>query len=121
MEESVKNKYNVAGGNVGAFGDNAKAENFVQQNLTQVTQTVDLVKLVNELSQLASIAHEKAVEPEHQIDISAINAAKVSAEKGDESKTLQCLRSVSKWGLEMATQVGATLVAEIIKKHMGIS
>jgi Cdc6-like AAA superfamily ATPase len=48
--------------------------------------------LAGQLAELAEAARAQASEPEHQMAIGSIEAAKAAAEKGDESKALAFLR-----------------------------
>ncbi len=112
-------KYSISGGQQGAVGDNATAHDFTQQQIVQ-PQPVDLKVLAEQLGQVIATAKMQATEPEHQMDIGAIEAAKAAAEKGDESKAIRFLKSAGKWTLDIATDMGAKVVAELLKAHMGL-
>jgi len=119
MSEEIK--YSISGGQQGAVGDNATAHNFTQTQAAQSsTAPVDLAVLASQLQQLAVAAQERATDPEHQMAIGAIQAAKSAAEKGDESKAISFLKTAGKWALDIATDIGAKVAAELLKKQMGI-
>lgn len=112
-------KYSISGGQQGAVGDNATAHGFTQQQVVQ-QQPVDLKTLAEQLGQVIAAAKTQATEPEHQMAIGAIEAAKVAAEKGDESKAMTFLKSAGKWTLDIATDIGAKIAAELIKAQIGL-
>lgn len=112
-------KYNISGGQQGAVGDNATAHDFTQQQITQ-QQPVDLKVLAEQLGQVVAAAKTQATEPEHQLAIGSIEAAKAAAEKGDESKALSFLKTAGKWVLGIADDIGAKIAVEVIKKQIGL-
>ena len=111
-------KYNISGGQIGAVGDNASASNFTQNQGSQ--QPLDMKALAEQLGQVAEVAQRKATEPEHQMAIGSIQAAKAAAEKGDEAKALSFLKTAGKWALDIATDISAKIAAEVIKKQIGL-
>jgi hypothetical protein len=106
-------------GQAGAFGSRAKAESNTF-NQIQINQDIDMRALAKELEQISEYLAADAGDPEKEEDISTIVLAKNAAQRGDKVKALERLSSVGKWVVDAATQVGASLVAAIIQKQMGL-
>jgi hypothetical protein len=110
------------GTNVGAMGDNAKAENVTFKNTTSEPTSldaIDLTVLASELARLRPLAREKAREPEHDEAIVALGKAESAAKNGDTSAALSWLRTAGGWASKIATDFSATLVAKLIEKQIG--
>lgn len=117
-----QNKYK-AEGNVGAMGDNASATNFTQNSLKyDLPDNFDYSKLRTELQSLKLHLQENKDEnnSEHLDAISSVIKAEKSASEKDKKGVLDYLKKTGNWALNAATQIGATLAAEVIKKSMGM-
>ena len=80
---------------------------------------VDLPTLANELGLFRKKIKEKADDSlEADIAGGEIAKAEIAAKQNDGPNVIKHLKSAGKWALDFASQVGATLVAEIIKKSM---
>jgi len=105
----------------GAMGPGAHAHDInFSQVWNQLSASFDLTSLANELSKLRVYLKEKATDAEHDITVGSLALAEQAAKKGDGSKTLEYLAKTGKWVLDAATQIGATLAAEAIKKSLGM-
>jgi hypothetical protein len=118
-EMIIGNKYQA--GQAGAIGPGAHAHdvNF-SQIWNQLAYTIDLPSLAAELSKLRATLKEKATDDEHDIAIGSLALAEQAAKKGNGSKTLEYLAKAGKWALDAATQIGATIAAEAIRKSLGM-
>jgi hypothetical protein len=108
-------------GQVGAMGPGAHAHDMnFNQVWNQFGHGIDLLSLAGELSKLRAELKKKTTDPEHDIAVGSLAIAEQAAKKGDGSKTLEYLAKAGKWALDSATQIGATVAAEAIKKSLGI-
>ncbi|PSL42295.1 hypothetical protein CLV51_1153 [Chitinophaga niastensis] len=113
------NKYKTVNSQVGAMGDNAHAENFVQQS--SITDNIDLNALAAELTKLRQHAKQESTDaPEHDEQIGALATAESAAKKGDKSKVMSALSTSGKWLLEIAEKIGVGLAVSVIKEATGI-
>jgi hypothetical protein len=115
---SGSSKYHISGGQQGAVGDNARAENF-QQNQS-IEQSFDAAELAHELVRVIEAMRKNASEPEEIAAVGNVEAAKKAAEKGDKPKALQFLKNAGQWALDAATDIGTSVAAEVIKKSMSM-
>lgn len=111
------NEYNFTNSQIGAAGENARAEGFTQNQM--VHQPVDLLVLDTELGQALEVARTRATEPDQKAATIYLESAKEEAKKGNESKALGYLKSAGKWALDIAEDIGTKLLAETIKSQMG--
>ncbi|MEN3332970.1 MAG: hypothetical protein V7641_2335 [Blastocatellia bacterium] len=112
-------KFEISG-QVGAVGPNAHAHDMTfNQIWNQLQGSIDLPKLADELSRLRQEMKKKAIEPEHDMAVSEIAKAEISAKAGEGSKTLEYLKSAGKWALDIATKIGTSLAVEALKKSLG--
>jgi hypothetical protein len=111
-------QYNISG-QAGAVGPGAKAEANTF-NQIPINQDIDMRALAKELEQLSEYLAADARDPEKEEDIATVVLAKKAAQRGDKGKALELLSSGGKWMIDAATQVGASLVAAIIQKQMGL-
>ena len=115
----MESKYKNTGGNVGAFGDKAHAENVIQVS-NQSLDSIDMETLVSELSTLWKKAREEATDVEHDRAVLEIREAEEALKSGDKSKVIGHLKSAGKWALDVATKIGTGVAAEAIKKSIGL-
>jgi len=101
--------YNISGGNQGAVGDNARAENFTQNSL-----------MARELSSLSAELAKRATTPEERSAAQDVAEAEQSAKSGDEQTMAKKLKSAGTWALQVATELGKDVVAEVISKQLGL-
>jgi len=120
-EETIMGDQYKVEGQAGAVGRNAKAKDmsFQQIRIEQLGE-VDLNALAQELTQLRGKMRGAATEPEHDIAIGHIAAAEAAAKKGDSPGVVQHLKDAGKWMFDFARDAGVNLVAEVMKKSMGL-
>lgn len=113
-------KYKITGGQQGAVGDHAKAENFVQV-WNNVAEQIDLEKLKAELNQLRTEARSQAKSPNEDIIVSELANAEIAASQDDGPKVLRHLANAGKWALDLATKIGTNVAAAAIKQSIGLA
>ncbi len=121
--QKMDQKNYKAEGNIGAFGENATASNFTQNNLEyKLPENFDYSKLSEELQALKNYLQNNKNEndEEHLDTISAVIKAEKASNNKDENGVIGFLKKASKWSLDAATQIGTSLAAEIIKKSAGL-
>jgi hypothetical protein len=111
----------VSGGQVGAIGSQAHAHDMTfNQIWNQVSNTIDLSKLAEQLGRLQQEMEVSSTEPEHKLAAGAVAAAKLSAEKQDGPKVVQYLKSAGKWTLGVAEKLGLEIAKEALKGALGM-
>lgn len=113
--QTVHNQYIV--NQAGAVGPNAHVHDMT---FNQLQTGLNLTQLAAELSTLRTALKGRASEPEHDMAVGVIAEAEVAAKQGNGQKALAGLKKAGKWTWEVATDIGTTLVAEVIKKQMGL-
>jgi hypothetical protein len=106
----------VYGGIVGAHVHHVN----LTQTWNQIRSTVDLAELAGQLSSLRAELLKRAHHPEHYTEIGAISSAEIEAKTGNGSKMLEYLSKAGRWTFEVATKVGVTLAADVLKEALGI-
>lgn len=118
IQKMEKNQnINVSGGQIGALGDGAIAQNFTQ-NQTIADKEIDLQQLVEELSRLRNQAKTESSTLEHDSEIGTLAGAEAAARAGDKPKVLELLSKAGKWTLDIATKIGTGLVVSILKDNI---
>ncbi|GAB3727206.1 hypothetical protein GCM10027594_09140 [Hymenobacter agri] len=104
----------------GAVGPNSSANNnvFNQTNYTLPDNT-NYELLSSELAKLKQELISKATLPEHYIAISEVANAEEATKNKDGNKVVKSLLTAGKWVLDAATDIGTSVVAEIITKQIG--
>jgi hypothetical protein len=101
--------YNIKGGNQGAVGDGAHAENFTQNLL-----------LTSELTSLSAELSKRANTPEELLAAKQVAEAEQAAKTGDEQSAVKKLKSAGAWALQVATELGTEVVTKIISSQLGL-
>ena len=115
----TRDQYNID--QAGAVGPGAKAEGMTFNQIQLNYQgEVDISALSTDLSKLREAMRQNAQEPEHFVELGNIAAAEAEAKEGNKSKAFEALAKVSKWAVETATMIGATVAAEAIKSSIGL-
>jgi len=115
----TRDQYNID--QAGAVGPGAKAEGMTFNQIQLNYQgEVDISDLSADLSKLREAMRQNAQEPEHFVELGNIAAAEAEAKEGNKSKAFEALAKVSKWAVETATMIGATVAAEAIKSSIGL-
>jgi hypothetical protein len=119
----VSSKYDFRNSQVGAAGDNAQAREFTQ---LRGGERLDLELLAQQLTRVTSKLEEEAHLAEQTGDesgkyaaaIESLDAARTAAQQGNESAALKYLSATGNWVFDFASKVGASLVAELIKREI---
>jgi hypothetical protein len=111
-------KYEVSGGQVGAFGERASAHDVTQNIVTGAG--IDLQPLLAELSTLRSHLVVQAKEAGDFVQIGAIAEAEQAAKAGDKGAVVKALSKTGKWALDAATAIGTSVAAAAIKGGLGL-
>lgn len=119
VENLMDAKYKITGGQQGAVGDNARAENFTQV-WAAAAGKIDLAALAAELTALRTALAGGASAPEHFNDLGKIAAAEQAARKGDGPGALEQLKSVGAWLWGAATKIGIGVAIAAAKTALGI-
>ena len=101
---------------IGTAGRNTRVRDV---SVTSANNPLDLEALANELFELQEQLKANASEPEHYSAIGEVGQAERAARDGDESKALQHLTSIGKWGLGVATGIGTQLAVAMAKANIG--
>jgi hypothetical protein len=100
----------------GAMGPNATAHhNVFQQVWNQSSDSIDLAKLADELSELRKAMRGCAEEADHDEAIGAIASAEKAARQQDGATVMARLKEAGSWALDVAKDVGKAVAAEAIK------
>jgi hypothetical protein len=120
-KETIMGDKYIISGQAGVVGKNARSKNnsFQQIHLSS-GQPIDLQKLAGELTRLRDHLKKQPLTEDQDLIVADIVQAKKAAEAKDGSKVLTFLKSAGQWGFGVATDIGATLAAEVIKKSMGM-
>jgi hypothetical protein len=119
-EVTMGDKY-INKGQAGAFGRTASAGDMsFQQTWNQLSDSTSLEKLVIELENLRQHMKDRAHEPEHYLAIAEVVKAEKAAKENDGVQVVKSLKTAGKWTLDTATDIGTSIVVEIIKKSMGM-
>jgi uncharacterized protein YjbI with pentapeptide repeats len=110
-------------GQAGAIGPNAHAHhNTFNQIWNQVKDSTDLPKLAEELAKLRTAMKqepvEEAAEIERDVAIAEVGKAQLEAKAGNGERMMGHLKSVGKIGYDVATKIGSSVLAELIKKSI---
>jgi len=118
--DNVRDKYES--GQVGVQGPNANAHDMTFNQLwSNCQKDIDLSLLANELELiLKKMASQAGDSAEAAVAGGEIAKAELAARQDDGPRVMQHLKSTGKWALDFATSVGSSLVAEVIKKSMGM-
>lgn len=112
-------QYNVK--QAGAVGPHAHAENVTLNQVvfeSSQQQDADTLKLQLELVRMEMAKSAKT--SDDFIAMGDVAKAEKAIELKDDKSTYEHLKSAGKWALDAATQIGASLAAEVIKKSMGM-
>ncbi|AYN27678.1 hypothetical protein D8682_12235 [Buttiauxella sp. 3AFRM03] len=124
-EVHMGDKYNVGEGNVVLI--HSTAQDISNRRDTEITtrESIDLVVLASQLSELRrELRRELALRddslPEHDIALGVLAEAEEAAREGtgDISKILGRLKGAASWCLDVATKIGVSVAADIIKSSL---
>ena len=112
--------YDISAGAIGAVGKKAKVVKSQVVQVGDIDSRLDLQKVGEELRALMTAMMQEATEPEHAVAIGEVGRAQVAASEGDEKSTVDYLKKAGSWALSVASSIGVTLVAAVLKGEIGI-
>jgi hypothetical protein len=108
-------------GQAAAFGPHAQAHDVTfTQVWNQISATIDLPQLENELGALRQALKKQASLPEHDIAIAEVASAEIAAKNRDGNKVIEHLRKAGKWVRQVAIDTSCELAASVITKALGM-
>ena len=105
-------------GQAGALGPQAVGTIINRQQWTELSHSVDLVKLSVELETLRVALLKSAKSPDDFQRLSLIAEAEDHAHKHDGPRVIEALSRSGKWLFDFATEVGSEITAKVIAKAM---
>lgn len=105
-------------GQVGAMGTSPHMEGGTFQQWNQ-GESVDAQVLAKELSLLREWLESDTDDPQRADDVDAVALAHNAARRGQVRQALKALSNVSQWLVDAATQVGASLIVELLNQRSG--
>lgn len=115
----IVNNYTIK--QAGAVGTNSHAHNMIlNQTSVEALENTDINQLTEELSKLRKAMKESAIDSEPQVDIAIGEIAKAeqAAKEGDRTKVSNHLKNAGQWAFDVATKIGTTLAADLIKESL---
>ncbi|WP_460440375.1 Rab family GTPase [Amycolatopsis stemonae] len=113
--------WNITGSQIGVAGDHAKVDKVEFAQLGSGDDVdLDPSKLSAELKQLLQSMKAAANLPEEYDSVAEVARAEAAAESGDSSTAVGHLVKSGKWAFTVATSIGATLAAAVLKAHLGL-
>jgi uncharacterized protein YjbI with pentapeptide repeats len=113
--------YKFEGNNTGQI---VIASNPNRMHINQVVNnnenTIDFLKLADELSVLRQAMSQQAMEKEQHLAVGEVAKAEQAAIEKDKSKVLKHLKSAGGWALDVAKKVSVSIASEAIKQSMGM-
>ena len=106
--------FNISGGQQGAVGDNARAENFTQN------AGIDVGELAEGIARLRAAMAAEATEGDQYIALGSVAAAEKEAKAGNKEKAVEYLKSAGKWALDMAQKIGVNVITKAIQGQFGM-
>jgi hypothetical protein len=120
IEKKVEQELNIgANATIGAIAkDHAEMHGDINQQT--VGSDIDINALIADLAKLRVALDEKKSSADDYVAIGKIAEAEVEAKKGNTSKVWEILKTSGQWVLDTATDIGAKVAVEAIKKSIGI-
>ena len=112
--------FNIKAGNVGAAGDNVRADHFTQNQSVTQFEMPNLNLLAQELERLRSEASKRATSADQVAAATELAAAEDCAKNGDRSGVLQALKGAGNWVLGIAKDIGTEVAAKVIEHQIGL-
>ncbi|MDR6661418.1 hypothetical protein J2W51_004004 [Tardiphaga robiniae] len=101
--------YSITGGQQGAVGDNARAENFTQ-----------ISGLAQELNELAAEMGRQARTTEQHQAVKSMTEADQAVRDGDKETASEKIKAAGAWALKVATDLGKDVAAKVIASQLGL-
>lgn len=94
--------------------------NYYENQWNNFVAQYDIKELEEELKLLREKLIQKATAPEHFTCIAEVVKATDEVKKKNGPKAMEFLKKAGKWTFDVATEIGTTVAAEVIKKAMGV-
>jgi hypothetical protein len=101
-------------------GDVHQANMIFVNEWNQVKNDIDIVELKRELEVLIEAMKQKATDPEHFRQTGEVAAAREELKNADGGAMLNHLKNGGKFALDVAKEVGVSVLAELIKRTLGM-
>lgn len=114
--QNVTNNYGTMiqgnGNQIGVVGNNN------QVTLRDVVGSASLTDIADDLERLRDAMATKATTDEQDAEVEAVSDAIVAARNGKSGTVLSVLKGAGKFGLDVATKIGASIAARLIESQM---
>lgn len=108
-------------GQAGAVGPEAHAHDMTfNQIWNELSSKIDTQQLAKELTQLREALADEASKTDQYVALAEVAQAEEAAIANDGPKALHHLKKAGSWVLNVATQIGAGLAVEVLKKVSGM-
>jgi hypothetical protein len=87
---------------------------------TRQEMNFDLPKLTDDLAKTIGAAKASAESSAQFAELASLSKAHESASAGDKGGVISALKGVGHWTLELAQKAGASVLAELVKKQLGL-
>lgn len=114
----MENKYSINNSQVGAVGDQSRAENNSFQNVSVDSSTVNFSNLTYELLKLKNELKLKAETPEEFQSLQCVAKAQEESNNKNVKGVLENLKAGGEWVIDTATKIGVSVVSELIKQNL---
>lgn len=96
------------------------AEVEAEHDVSQIIEltSADIEALSTEIPKLRE--EIASYDPSARHEIAALSAAEVAIDAGDTNRALSHLKSLGRWVLDFATKVGASVIAKVIERQIGL-
>lgn len=111
-------KYEANNSNIGAMGDNSRAENFSQASARGIPN-VDLAELAKELTSLRTQMAKVAEQPDQFASLGEVAAAEIAAKAGNGPLVFEKLKSAGIWFWQTAEKIGIGVATAAAKQALG--
>jgi hypothetical protein len=121
VKELYMGDKNINYGQAGAIGRQSTGTivNY-DQVWQQIKNATNLDALASELTQLRKTLRQKAETVDQDKAVASVAEAEAEARKGNGSGVLEKLAHAGTWVLDVAKEIGASLVTEVLKKSLGM-
>lgn len=121
VQNLTMEQYNISGGQQGAVGHAASAQNNVFNQLAQTIDDKSLSDLAEELKKLRNAMKPRAGEADQDVAVGAITEAEAAARSGNKSKVVELLAKAGKWTLGIAKEIGVPIATKLLESAVGLT
>jgi len=123
-EFTLHNQYVINGGNIGAVGDNARAEGSVfNAPAALITIGDQEVSRADLLAELGTLRADLSAGDQEGADTAAeaIQAAEVALQDGEDAAAIRYLGKLARWTVSASTAIGVSVAAVAIRAALGMN